>query len=161
MARPAACEHARLRASLALDGELTELERHGLDAHLDVCASCAAFARHIGAVTGGLRAAPLERFSAALRLHPARRRRHQRRLREVTSAAAALVLVVTGTTVLLAGRGSSDPTRDPQSLLSPFYAAPEEVAAKVQAQRMRAIVLRRNAQVPDGIAPSIPGPLAN
>ena len=59
--RSAGCERARAWASLELDGELSELERALLESHLDRCAACAAVAAEIRALTGAVRAAPLER----------------------------------------------------------------------------------------------------
>ena len=56
---PEDCERARARASLALDCELSQLERAHLHAHLDGCASCAAFVEGLREVTHELRAAPL------------------------------------------------------------------------------------------------------
>jgi hypothetical protein len=85
-----ACERARTWASLGLDGELSELERSLLRAHLDRCASCSAFAREVGAVTEALRAAPLEALERPIAL-PQRRRFA---FRPVEAAAAAAIAVV-------------------------------------------------------------------
>lgn len=54
------CARARFWASLRLDGELSELESALLDAHLARCAECASVTQAFGAVTGDLRARPLE-----------------------------------------------------------------------------------------------------
>ncbi|HEY3544007.1 MAG TPA: zf-HC2 domain-containing protein [Gaiellaceae bacterium] len=56
---PEACERARARASMALDCELSQLERAQLRSHLDSCAECAAFLAGLREVTHELRAAPL------------------------------------------------------------------------------------------------------
>jgi hypothetical protein len=56
---PEDCERARAWASLALDCELSQLERAHLRAHLDGCASCAVFVAGLREVTEELRAAPL------------------------------------------------------------------------------------------------------
>ena len=56
-----ACDRFREQASLSLDGELSQLERRMLDAHLARCPSCSAFAVEVTAFTEDLRAAPLER----------------------------------------------------------------------------------------------------
>jgi anti-sigma factor RsiW len=53
------CERARARASLALDCELSQLERAQLCAHLDACASCSTFLAELREVTHELRAAAL------------------------------------------------------------------------------------------------------
>jgi anti-sigma factor RsiW len=57
----AECERARTRASLALDCELSELDRAHLRRHLATCAACAAFVGGLHRVTTELRAAPLPR----------------------------------------------------------------------------------------------------
>jgi predicted anti-sigma-YlaC factor YlaD len=56
---PEDCERARARASLALDCELSQLERAHLRAHLADCASCATFVSGLREVTHELRTAPL------------------------------------------------------------------------------------------------------
>jgi hypothetical protein len=60
--RPA-CRRGREWISLRLDGELSELERALLRAHLVRCGGCRTFARDIDGATHALRAAPLERLS--------------------------------------------------------------------------------------------------
>lgn len=55
-----ACEAARLRASLALDGELDEIHLLLLQRHLDRCPECAGLVPEMRAVTGAVRRAPLE-----------------------------------------------------------------------------------------------------
>jgi predicted anti-sigma-YlaC factor YlaD len=66
------CEHARARASLALDGELSQVERAHLRAHVGRCTDCAAFARELDGLTQELRSAPFQRPRERV---PARRRR--------------------------------------------------------------------------------------
>jgi hypothetical protein len=88
---PKTCERARTWASASLDGELSELERALLDAHLARCASCATFATESRAATRELRAAKLERPSRALEV-PGRRR--VLRPVYVSATAAALALAV-------------------------------------------------------------------
>lgn len=58
MYRSSTCERSRTWAALAPDGELSQLERRLLDAHLARCPSCAAFASDVTAVTETLRSAP-------------------------------------------------------------------------------------------------------
>ena len=48
------CERARTWAALAPDGELSELERKLLDAHVQRCAACAYFAVEVAAVASEL-----------------------------------------------------------------------------------------------------------
>ena len=56
------CDAARLRASLALDGELDDVCRAQLARHLERCAACARLAGRMEAVSEALRRAPHERF---------------------------------------------------------------------------------------------------
>jgi predicted anti-sigma-YlaC factor YlaD len=86
------CDRAREYASLRLDGELSDFERALLDSHLDRCSSCRAFADDLVAVTGRLRAAPLEQPSIVVTLP--RRRFVAMRNVQVSAAAAAVVSVV-------------------------------------------------------------------
>ena len=60
------CERARAQASLALDCELSELERAWLRTHLADCESCAAFVAGLREVTLELRAAPKPKPSRPL-----------------------------------------------------------------------------------------------
>ena len=58
--RPLLCERTRGWASLALDGELSELERALMQAHVERCPGCARFVADVGAVTEALRSAAPE-----------------------------------------------------------------------------------------------------
>jgi anti-sigma factor RsiW len=53
------CARVREQASLALDGELSQLERRMLEAHLDRCAACASYAADVEDLTERIRSAPL------------------------------------------------------------------------------------------------------
>jgi predicted anti-sigma-YlaC factor YlaD len=71
------CERARARASLGLDGELSEVERAHLRAHVGRCADCAAYARDLERLTQELRSARSRALTDARRhaaAAPARRR---------------------------------------------------------------------------------------
>ena len=63
---PEDCERARAHASLALDCELSELERAWLRAHLADCESCESFVTGLREVTHELRAAELPEPSRTL-----------------------------------------------------------------------------------------------
>jgi predicted anti-sigma-YlaC factor YlaD len=87
-----ACDRAREALSVALDGELSELERARLDLHLELCASCRAFEADSSALAQTLRnAAPLE-LSVPIVL-PRRSRLSRVRAAQTGAAAAALALV--------------------------------------------------------------------
>jgi anti-sigma factor RsiW len=88
--RIAECEHARSWVSLALDGELSEIEQASLRAHLGSCAACACFERDLDALTMELRAAPPARPAVEVMLP--RRRRVAVRALPIGAAAAAVVL---------------------------------------------------------------------
>jgi anti-sigma factor RsiW len=79
-----------LWVSLALDGELSEIERVSLRAHVGRCAACAAFEGDMGALTMELRAAPHERPAVPVALP--RRRSTAVRVLQLSAAAAAVVL---------------------------------------------------------------------
>ena len=64
----ALCERARSWAALALDGELSELERKLLRAHVMRCAGCSRFEVEVAAVTRELRALALEPLSRTIAL---------------------------------------------------------------------------------------------
>jgi predicted anti-sigma-YlaC factor YlaD len=103
--RPAPCERARSWASLGLDAELSPFERTLLDAHLERCPDCAAFADDVRAIAAELRAAPAEqpRIAVVPRL-PARRRAQLRVFQ--AGAAAALVAAAVGMAGLVSGAAS-------------------------------------------------------
>jgi predicted anti-sigma-YlaC factor YlaD len=87
------CERARLRASLELDDELSEVEEALLRAHVGRCADCAAFARDVDGLTQELRTTrPLR--SVAPRAWRHRRRAAPRMLQ--LGAAAAVVAMAAG-----------------------------------------------------------------
>ena len=87
----AACDRAHAWVSVALDGELSEVEQILLRAHMGRCAACARFAGDLEALTRELRAAPLER-PAVLGMAPRRRSVAMRSLQLGAAAAAAVAL---------------------------------------------------------------------
>ena len=54
------CDRARLAVSLELDGELSQLDRAYLDAHVDHCTTCFAYRADLTATTSLIRQQPLE-----------------------------------------------------------------------------------------------------
>ena len=88
------CERARTWAALAPDGELSELERKLLDAHLQRCAACGYFAVEVAAVATELRGATLQPLSRPLVVPIWRRRPVYARVRAVGAAAAVAVMAL-------------------------------------------------------------------
>jgi predicted anti-sigma-YlaC factor YlaD len=107
------CERARTWAALAPDGELSELERKLLDAHLQRCAACGLFAVQVARTASELRAAALEPLPAPVRIPVWRRRPVYARVRTV-GAAAAVAAMALG----IAARAPLD-TSDSESLELP------------------------------------------
>src|SRR5437660_4349156 len=98
------CEQARERASLRLDGELSDLESAFVEAHIRRCAGCRAYAAECEAIALRLRSAELawlERPTSLPRVRP-RRARHAAQ----ASVAAALVAIAAGFGTLYGAAGS-------------------------------------------------------
>jgi anti-sigma factor RsiW len=95
MVRPPACERARTWASLRLDGELSELERALLDAHLGRCPGCRAAVAGLDELTRAMRTSPLESPATPAVLP---RLRARGSLRAFYAAAASTLVVVAGLT---------------------------------------------------------------
>jgi len=107
------CERARAWVSLHADGELSELEHALLDAHLERCADCRAFAAGIEGLEALLRSTPLERPA-----HPAgvRQLRSSRSQRILQAGAAVAVIATGGLAAVLVGvfHATSDATTAPR-----------------------------------------------
>lgn len=108
------CERAQSLASLALDGELTEVDELRLEAHLRECAVCALHVREVRALTTALRAAPLESWGRRFE-HPRRPAAASRRRTLVLrgAVAASLVALSAGLGVFAGSlaREPAEPTR--------------------------------------------------
>jgi predicted anti-sigma-YlaC factor YlaD len=102
------CGRARAWVSQDLDGELSQVERIFLAAHVRGCADCAAFAEDVRAVTTLVRSAPLEQSSLEFAF-PARSRATSRRVGRV-ALASALVAVAGGLGVLAGSNGGGGET---------------------------------------------------
>ena len=90
----AVCDRARTWAALAPDGELSELERKLLDAHLLRCPGCAHFALDVAAIASELRAAAPVRLPRPLSVPIWRRRPVYARVRAVGAAAAVAAMAL-------------------------------------------------------------------
>lgn len=86
------CDLIRASVSAGLDGELSEVGRARVDAHLRACADCNAYAAGAAVTARALREAPLETLDFPIVL-PSRRGAVARRL-QVAAAAAAVVAAV-------------------------------------------------------------------
>jgi predicted anti-sigma-YlaC factor YlaD len=103
-----ACDRAREAISVALDGELPELDHARLDAHLERCAECRSFEADSSAVALRLRQAPREEMSIPIVL-PRPRRLSTARLLQAGAAAAAVALVAGLSAVHGVGQRTSAP----------------------------------------------------
>jgi predicted anti-sigma-YlaC factor YlaD len=100
---PVACERVRGQVSLELDGELSQLERAMVAAHVLRCADCRGYRSDVLAFTRALRAAALE---TAPPVSVRRYRRSTAATRFQAGAAAAMAFAVVGVaTQMVQGRG--------------------------------------------------------
>jgi predicted anti-sigma-YlaC factor YlaD len=111
------CDQAREYISLALDGELAEVERVRLEAHTASCAECRAYATDVDAVTDELRSAEPELPAHTVVLP--RSRRLSVRSFQVGAAAAAVVAIVAAGSVFqgVGSRSANQPLHLSQSSL--------------------------------------------
>jgi predicted anti-sigma-YlaC factor YlaD len=106
------CDRVRGQVSLELDGELSQLERRMVTAHLERCPECRAFRADVEAFTTDLRAAEPETLT-----HPivVSRRRRVSLARVQVGVAAAVAVVALGTVNQVTGSGSERSTfRSPE-----------------------------------------------
>lgn len=85
------CERARRAASLAADGEISELESASLQAHLSTCPACAAYAMSLAELTRSLRTAPLVEPEWPVFVPQSRQPLRRSRVLQVGAAAVAVV----------------------------------------------------------------------
>src|SRR5215208_3640579 len=88
-----ACDRVRAQISLELDGELSQLERAMVGAHVLRCAECYGFRARVRSFTRDLRAAPLLQPSADLQVRRPRRISTVARYQAGIAAAMALAIV--------------------------------------------------------------------
>jgi anti-sigma factor RsiW len=101
------CERVRSSISLEIDGELSELERRMVAAHLARCPDCQEFKADVLGFTYELRAAPLEPLDHPIAVHRPRRVSFPRM--QVGIAAAVAVVAIGG----LAQIAGSKPEQSP------------------------------------------------
>jgi predicted anti-sigma-YlaC factor YlaD len=140
----AECERARKRASLGLDGELSQVEQALLRAHVGRCAQCAGFAHDLGAMTQGIRATPLTR--PRLTGMPARRRSSGMRPLQLVAAAAA-VIVAAGLGGLVGSLSSGPTAHRSASLLSSPKALRSATPSAFRSPRLPGTRLQQSAPV--------------
>jgi anti-sigma factor RsiW len=102
-----ACERVRSQVSLELDGELSQLERAMMAAHLLRCGECRSFRTETTGFTRILRRAPFELLSRPVWV------RRQRRLsiaRFHGAVAAAMALAVVGVSTQIAQQAGERPS---------------------------------------------------
>jgi len=107
------CDRARHWASLRLDGELSELEAALLDAHLERCPGCSAFAEEADGIVGALRAVALEPLHAPVVIPLRHRSRRVRALQTAVAVVLVLAAAALGSLLGVANRDSQSaaPTR--------------------------------------------------
>jgi len=88
------CERARSWAALGPDGELSELERKLLDAHVARCGACSRFSLEIAGVAARLRAAALQPLPRPVSIPTWRRRPVYARVRMAGAAAAVAAMAL-------------------------------------------------------------------
>jgi len=101
------CERVRSSLSLEIDGELSELERRMVLAHLERCPECQAFKTDVTVFTDELRSAPLEELDHPLVVGRPRRVAFAR-VQIGVAAAAAVAVVAVGALAQLSGSKSEN-----------------------------------------------------
>jgi anti-sigma factor RsiW len=102
------CARASEWVSLRLDGQLSEFEELLLEAHIERCPDCKAYAANVTGLTAALRATPLEQTSVTFEA-PRRRRARTVGLRAVSAAAAVAVVGLSSIVSLQLSASSSRP----------------------------------------------------
>jgi hypothetical protein len=127
--REGGCEGARTWASLELDGELSQVERVLLAAHLRRCEPCSAFVGELRALTEVMRTAPLEVRERPFVFQTRGPARLDRRLALRVALAATLAALGAALGVLAGSvrQGSDGPVSPPDgdvALITPAFTNP-------------------------------------
>ena len=103
-----ACDRVRAQISLEVDGELSQLERAMVAAHVVRCTECHAFRARVRGFTGELRAAPQLRPSTGLLVRRPRRISTVGRFQAGVAAAMAFAIVGVASQMAAPQRGDSE-----------------------------------------------------
>lgn len=127
---PLKCERVRSQISVALDAEVSELDRRLVAAHLTRCAECRAVESAVRAFTEQLRAAPLESPRPSIVVTRGRSRRRALLRTAEYSAAATVLIAVLGVLTLLDMSDSRGTTRlvTPANLFQTAWSPEQELA---------------------------------
>ena len=118
------CERVRESVSASVDGELSQAEAAGVEAHLVSCESCRLYAAGFGETARLLRSAPLEELGFPIAL-PARRYALAHKVQ--VGAAAAAIAATVGLSALVGTLGS---TRTSSSDAQALAATSEPIALR-------------------------------
>jgi predicted anti-sigma-YlaC factor YlaD len=130
------CDRTREWAALELDDQLSEFERALMQAHLDRCGECRAFAADVAEIAERLRSAPLEPLAQPVTL-PAPRRVAS--LRHIQVAAAAAVVLAAASLGGLYGsvRGDKAPLGDVTPPVAAAAASDDTLVRAVQLAHLK------------------------
>ena len=113
------CDRVRSQVSLDLDGELSQLERAMVAAHLRRCLDCRAYEAQVTAFTRVLREAPLRQMERPVVVRKPRRWVAARLQAGVAAAVALVALGVTGRIALSESPAPSSPSVAQQQVENP------------------------------------------
>jgi anti-sigma factor RsiW len=105
--RTTACERTRLWLSLALDGEISDLEDAAVERHIERCSPCASLAAEFRGITEVLRTAPFDEPRHWFAI-PVRRTRRPRPMNRRMGLAAALVVSVASVAAVISMQSSPE-----------------------------------------------------
>lgn len=124
------CVRVREQVSLALDGELSQLEQRMLSTHLERCGACATYAADVRDFTGRIRSAPLHSPRKPVVV---RRTRALTGMRLQVGVAAGLALAALGLGTQLAASPESQESSLAQYAEQPNLSPPRAVFEQEQA----------------------------
>jgi anti-sigma factor RsiW len=113
------CDRVRSQISLELDGELSQLERAMVAAHLQRCPDCRAYEAQVTSFTRVLREAPLKQMERPVVVRKPRRSVGARLQAGVAAAVALVALGVTGRIALSESPAPQSPSVVPQQIGNP------------------------------------------